>query len=63
MEKTQVMTVKQISEKLGVSKQTVKNYQKKGLIPDRRSPANNYRIFTSDDLEALKKAVYGNVAQ
>lgn len=40
---------------LGVYKDTIRNYQKKGLLPDNRNPVNKYRVFTEDDLEIAKK--------
>lgn len=40
---------------LGVYKDTIRNYQKKGLLPDNRNPVNKYRVFTEDDLETARK--------
>ena len=38
----------------GVHKDTVRNYVDKGLLPDRRNPANNYRIFDDRDVLRMK---------
>lgn len=40
---------------VGVYKDTVRNYQKRGLLPDRRNKANNYRIFTDEDVVKMRK--------
>jgi len=40
---------------VGVYKDTVRNYQKRGLLPDRRNKANNYRIFTDEDVVKMCK--------
>ncbi len=38
----------------GVHKDTVRNYVEKGLLPDRRNPANNYRVFDDRDVLRMK---------
>lgn len=40
---------------LGVYKDTIRNYQKKGLLEDNRNPVNKYRVFTESDLEVARK--------
>ena len=47
--------IAEFAEKLGVYKDTIRNYQKRGLLPDRRNPANKYRVFTDEDVETAKK--------
>lgn len=47
-------TIHQVAKMLGISPTTIRNWEKKGLIVSRRS-SNNYRIFTIDDIELLKK--------
>ena len=47
-------TIKQVAKMLGVVSATIRNWEKSGLITVRRS-ASNYRIFTLDDIELLKK--------
>lgn len=42
---------------VGVYKDTVRNYQKRGLLPDRRNTANNYRIFTDGDVKTMRKLI------
>jgi DNA-binding transcriptional MerR regulator len=41
---------------LGVNKRTIWNWECAGKIPKpRRDPMSNYRIYTEEDLEKLKK--------
>jgi len=49
----------EFSSKIGVFKGTVRNWQKKGLLPDRRS-YNNYHYFTNEDIEIALKLLKGN---
>lgn len=44
------MKVHEFAKAIGVCKETVFNYQKRGILPDRRNPINNYRIFTDEDV-------------
>ena len=47
-------TINQVAKMLGVVSATIRNWEKNGLITVRRS-ASNYRVFTLDDIETLKK--------
>lgn len=47
------------AKKVGVFKGTIRNWQKKGLLPDRRS-YNNYRYFTDEDVATALKLLKGN---
>lgn len=47
-------SINQVAKMLGVVSATIRNWEKNGLITVRRS-ASNYRIFTLDDIELLKK--------
>lgn len=47
-------TIKEFSSLVGVSKFTVRYWQKQKLLADRRTP-NNYRVFNEEDLEKAKK--------
>ncbi len=47
-------TINQVAKMLGVVPATIRNWEKKQLISVKRS-ASNYRIFTLDDIEMLKK--------
>lgn len=47
-------TINQVAKKIGVVPATIRNWEKNGLIEVKRS-SSNYRIFTLDDIEKLKK--------
>lgn len=49
--------IAEFAQLLGVYKDTIRNYQKKGLLPDNRHPVNNYRVFSDEDLETAKKLI------
>jgi hypothetical protein len=44
----------EFAEICGVHKDTVRNYVEKGLLPDRRNPSNNYRVFDDTDVRRMK---------
>lgn len=55
-------TTQEIAERLGISKQTLVRYEKKGIFtPARRSQINNWRLYTEDDLKAMMEIIKGNV--
>jgi len=45
--------IKEASEILGVSKLTLRNWDKKGKLTSYRHPINNYRIYKSEDIHRL----------
>lgn len=47
------LTVAEAAELLGVSPNTIRNWGKAGKITEYRHPINNYRLFKSEELEAL----------
>lgn len=47
--------IAEFAKLLGVYKDTIRNYQKKGLLQDNRNPVNKYRVFTDSDLEVARK--------
>lgn len=59
MKKEKQYYIAEFAEKVGVYKDTVRNYQKKGLLPNRRNTANNYRIFTDEDVRTMRKLIKG----
>jgi DNA-binding transcriptional MerR regulator len=59
--KKTILLINEFAKLAGVYPDTVRNYQEKGLLPDRRNPLNNYRIFTMRDLDKFKKLLNGKV--
>ena len=49
------VTIKEASEFLGVSPNTLRNWHRDGKIPVHRNPMNGYRLFKKADLEELLK--------
>lgn len=47
-------TIKEASEKLGIPASTLRFYDKKGLLPFVGRGDSGYRLFTEDDLRALR---------
>jgi excisionase family DNA binding protein len=52
-------TVKEAAKRLGVSTMTLRRWDKAGKLEIRRHPMNNYRIFTKEDIEQIKKLIEG----
>ena len=52
-----IIHIAEFAKEAGVHPLTVRNYQKKGLLPDKRNPFNRYRIFTHEDLKKFKKII------
>lgn len=46
-------TIKEVSEILGVSPLTLRNWDKNGKLEARRHPMNNYRVYKKEDIEKL----------
>ncbi|MCS7466411.1 helix-turn-helix domain-containing protein [Stieleria sp. ICT_E10.1] len=51
------------AEILGVSQNTLRKWAQDGRIPMRRNPANGYRLFRRDDLDAFLNEVAKPVRQ
>ena len=48
-------TIEEVSKELGISKQTIIRYEKKGIFPSpKRDPINKWRRYTNKDIERLK---------
>lgn len=62
MAKERFLTAKQVAERLGISKQTLLRYEKKGVFPKaRRNLINRWRQYTEEDLKKLSAIVGGNI--
>ncbi|MDD5613575.1 MAG: MerR family transcriptional regulator [Candidatus Omnitrophica bacterium] len=54
--KNRFYSVREVAEYLGISKQTMLRYEKRGLFPNsRRNPINKWREYTLSDVQKLKK--------
>ncbi|SCJ10381.1 HTH-type transcriptional regulator AdhR [uncultured Clostridium sp.] len=47
-------TMKEVSEQVGISYETLKYYCKEGLVPNVKRDKNNYRIFDEKNIAWLK---------
>lgn len=47
------MNIKEASELLGVSKLTLRNWDKAGKLHALRHPISNYRVYKTEDLKKL----------
>jgi len=52
MEK-KLISIKEASEMLGVSKLTLRNWDKAGKLSALRHPINNYRVYQLEDIEKI----------
>jgi len=50
-------TIKQAAKILGVTPLTLRNWDKRGKLRAYRHPANNYRVYKSDQLELFLRRV------
>ncbi|MFO7166402.1 MAG: helix-turn-helix domain-containing protein [Chloroflexota bacterium] len=51
------LTIKPAAELLGVSVNTLRNWERKGKLVAYRHPINGYRLYKRADLEALLAAI------
>ena len=62
MTENKLFAAQQVAEKLGISKQTLFRYEKKGVFPKaRRNLINRWRQYTEEDLKKLKEVIRGNL--
>jgi MerR family transcriptional regulator, aldehyde-responsive regulator len=62
MTESRLLTAQQVAEKLGISKQTLFRYEKKGVFPKaRRNLINRWRQYSEDDLKKLRDIVRGSL--
>lgn len=62
MVEEKIFTSQQVAEKLGISKQTLLRYEKRGIFPKaRRSPINGWRLYTESNLKKLREIMRGPV--
>ena len=51
------LTVSEAAITLGVSRSTLRNWDKAGKLKPYRHPVNDYRLYSRDELDALLKKV------
>lgn len=55
-----LITVKEAANIFGVSKQTIRAWDKAGKLKAVRYPMNNYRVYRLVELEKLAKKIHGH---
>jgi DNA (cytosine-5)-methyltransferase 1 len=58
---SEYFTIKEASEFIGVSKDTLRRWESKGKIKSIRNPMNRYRLYKQEDLKNLLKIIEGNI--
>ena len=58
---TDYLKIKDAAEFLGVSKNTLRNWEKNKKICVYRNPQNEYRLYKKDDLEKLLNNIKPNL--
>ena len=48
-------SVGQVAKKLKINKETIRYYEKIGLLENTKRYSNGYRIYTDDDIKGLLK--------
>ena len=51
--KDKLISIKKASEMLGVSKLTLRNWDRDGKLSALRHPINNYRVYKIEDIEKI----------
>lgn len=51
------LNIKQASEFLGVTPNTLRNWEKANKVKVNRNPLNKYRLYCEEDLEQLLKSM------
>lgn len=55
-------TAQEVAQRLGISKQTLFRYEKKGVFPKaRRNLINRWRQYTDEDIIRLTEIIRGSV--
>jgi DNA-binding transcriptional MerR regulator len=55
-------TAQEVAQRLGISKQTLFRYEKKGVFPKaRRNLINRWRQYTEEDIIRLTEIIRGSV--
>ena len=55
-----MLTIGKLAAVLGIHPDTIRRYERQGLIPPaRRSPMNGYRLWAEEDVADNRQAVFG----
>jgi hypothetical protein len=55
-----LLTIGKLAALLGLHPDTIRKYERQGIIPvANRSPLNGYRVWSEEDVEAIRQAVFG----
>jgi excisionase family DNA binding protein len=54
------LTIKEAAQLLGVTPETLRNWDRAGKLKPARHPLNGYRLYAREDLEALLKQIARN---
>ena len=52
------MTIKEVENELGITRANVRFYEKEGLIFPKRNPLNDYRDYSKEDVETLRRILF-----
>ena len=62
-DKPEYLTVKNAAQILGVNPETLRRWDNIGKLKTKRHPMNNYRIYDSAEVEALRLAILKGKAE
>lgn len=51
------LTIKEVAKILGVTPQTLRNWDKEGKLKALRNPINNYRIYKPEEIELFLRKI------
>jgi len=57
------LQIKEAAELLGVTRATLRNWERHGKLNPHRHPINRYRLYKREDLEALLQSIYASKPQ
>ncbi len=55
--------IKEAAELLGVTRATLRNWERHGKLNSHRNPINRYRLYKREDLEVLLQSIYVSKSQ
>ncbi|MFA5363335.1 MAG: MerR family transcriptional regulator [Candidatus Omnitrophota bacterium] len=62
MNKVRFFTSQEVAQMLGISKQTLLRYEKKGIFPkSKRNFINHWRQYSESDINKLKDIIRGSI--